>query len=244
MSNVTVFIGDSVTDCGRLIEPPFGDGYVFNIAKSSRLTGSIINVGTSGHRLIDLENRWNADVLAHQPTLVSVAIGINDTWRRYDDNDATSVEDFESRYRRVLTATKAQGNPELVLCEPFMLEVRDEMNNWREDLDSKIAVVHKMAAEFGAKLVPFDQHFKAISNEMAMVELADDGIHPSKLGHQIMADLWLRTVGLQFSCQFIKRTNNLIAVQIFLDAIQILSECPQSIWRIIWTNNDFFTHII
>jgi lysophospholipase L1-like esterase len=70
------------------------------------------------------------------------------------------------------------------------------MNSWREDLDPKIAVVHKMAAEFGAKLVPFDQHLKAISNEMAMVELADDGVHPSILGHQIMADLWLRTVGL------------------------------------------------
>jgi len=196
MPNVSLFIGDSVTDCDRLAEPPYGDGYVFKIANSGRLSGEIINVGTSGHRLIDLENRWNTDVLAHQPTLVSVAIGINDTWRRYDDNDLTSVEAFEESYRRVLTATKAQGNPDLVLCEPFLLEVRDEMKTWREDLDPKIAVVHKMAAEFNAKLVPFDQRFKDLAQEMAMTELAEDGIHPSKLGHQIMADLWLRTVGL------------------------------------------------
>jgi lysophospholipase L1-like esterase len=196
MSKVTVFIGDSVTDCGRLEEPPFGDGYVFKIANSTRLSGEIINVGTSGHRLVDLENRWNADVLAHQPTLVSVAIGINDTWRRYDDNDPTSVEAFEDSYRRVLAATKAQGNPELVLCEPFLLAVRDEMNTWREDLDPKIAVVHKLATEFNAKLVPFDQRFNDLAKEMSMSELAEDGIHPSKLGHQIMADLWLRTVGL------------------------------------------------
>ena len=196
MSNITVFIGDSVTDCDRLAEPPYGDGYVFNIADSGRLSGEIINVGTSGHRLIDLENRWNTDVLAHHPTLVSVAIGINDTWRRYDDNDPTSVEAFEESYRRVLTATQAQGNPKLVLCEPFLLAVRDEMNTWREDLDPKIAVVHKMAAEFNAKLVPFDQRFNDLAREMSMNELAEDGIHPSKLGHQIMADLWLRTVGL------------------------------------------------
>ncbi len=196
MSKVTVFIGDSVTDCGRLEVPPFGDGYVFNIANSTRLSGEIINVGTSGHRLVDLENRWNTDVLAHQPTLVSVAIGINDTWRRYDDNDPTSVEAFEDSYRRVLAATKAQGNPELVLCEPFLLAVRDEMNTWREDLDPKIAVVHKLATEFNAKLVPFDQRFNDLAKEMSMSELAEDGIHPSKLGHQIMADLWLRTVGL------------------------------------------------
>jgi len=196
MSDITVFIGDSVTDCDRLAEPPYGDGYVFKIANSGRLSGEIINVGTSGHRLIDLENRWNTDVLAHHPTLVSVAIGINDTWRRYDDNDLTSVEAFEESYRRVLTATQAQGNPKLVLCEPFLLAVRDEMNTWREDLDPKIAVVHKMAAEFNAKLVPFDQRFNDLAREMSMSELAEDGIHPSKLGHQIMADLWLRTVGL------------------------------------------------
>jgi lysophospholipase L1-like esterase len=196
MSNVTVFIGDSVTDCDRLIQPPFGDGYVNNIANSGRLKGEIINVGTSGHRLIDLENRWNTDVLAHKPTLVSVAIGINDTWRRYDDNDPTSTDDFEDRYRRVLEATKAHGNPDLVLCEPFLLSVREEMNTWREDLDPKIAVVHAMAAEFGATLVRFDQRFNELAQEMSMLELADDGVHPSKLGHQIMADLWLRTVGL------------------------------------------------
>jgi lysophospholipase L1-like esterase len=196
MANVTVFIGDSVTDCGRMIEPPFGDGYVFNIADSGRLGGEIINVGTSGHRLIDLENRWDVDVLAHNPTLVSLAIGVNDMWRRYDDNDPTSVEDFEARYRRVLEATKAHGNPDLVLCEPVLLSVREEMNTWREDLDPKIAVVHKMAAEFGAKLVRFDQRFNDLAQEMSMLELADDGVHPSKLGHRIMADLWLQTVGL------------------------------------------------
>ena len=196
MSKVTVFIGDSVTDCDRLTQPPYGDGYVSNIVASGRLTGEIINVGISGHRLIDLENRWDVDVLAHDPTVVSVAIGVNDMWRRYDDNDPTTVEDFEDCYRRVLIATIVHGNPDLVLCEPFLLSVREEMNTWREDLDPKIAVVHKMAAEFGAKLVRFDQRFNNLAQEMSMLELADDGVHPSKLGHRIMADLWLDTVGL------------------------------------------------
>jgi hypothetical protein len=58
-----VFIGDSVTDCGRDIEPPFGDGYVREISRTGILTSEIINVGTSGHRLVDLEKRWQSDVL-------------------------------------------------------------------------------------------------------------------------------------------------------------------------------------
>ena len=194
MSAINVFIGDSVTDCGRDIEPPYGDGYVREIARSQKLAGQIINVGTSGHRLVDLENRWQVDVLDHKPTLVSVAIGINDTWRRYDDNDPTSTEDFRASYLRVLSATKSACNPQFVLCEPFLLAVRDEMNTWREDLDPKIEVVHEMAKEFGAVLVPFDQHFNRLAISMSMSDLAEDGIHPTVFGHSEMAKLWLSSV--------------------------------------------------
>lgn len=190
----TVFIGDSVTDCGRLNLPPYGDGYVRDIANSGRLTGEIINVGTSGHRLVDLIARWDEDVLAHNPTTVSIAIGINDTWRRYDDNDPTSVEDFEKNYDEVLAKTKAACNPQFVLCEPFLLHVKPEMESWREDLDPKIAVVHKMAQKYGAKLVRFDNYLNSLIGKHSIEELADDGIHPSVLGHKLMADLWLDTV--------------------------------------------------
>lgn len=189
-----VFIGDSVTDCGRDIEPPFGDGYVREISRTGKLTGDIINVGTSGHRLVDLEKRWQSDVLDHKPTMLSIAIGINDMWRRYDDNDPTSVEDFRDRYHRILTWTKAELNPQFVLCEPFLLHVREEMNPWREDLDPKIAVVHEMAREFGAVLVPFDQHLNALAEKMPMAGIAEDGIHPTPFGHQEMARLWLKSI--------------------------------------------------
>ena len=195
MSGGNVFIGDSVTDCGREIEPPYGDGYVREIARSRALTGEIINVGTSGHRLIDLENRWQADVLDHNPSLVSIAIGINDTWRRYDDNDITTVEDFRDRYYRLLTSTKAACNPQFVLCEPFLLAVNKEMKAWREDLDPKIAVVHEMAAAFDAILVPFDSHFNTLAKTVPMIELAQDGIHPTVFGHQELARIWISYVG-------------------------------------------------
>lgn len=192
----TVFIGDSVTDCDRLTIPPYGNGYVSLIAKSGRLEGAVINVGTSGHRLIDLENRWEKDVLAHQPDILSIAIGINDTWRRYDDNDPTLVEDFESRYRRVLDSGIAASNPQLLLCEPFLLEVQEEMHTWREDLNPKIDVVHRLAHEYGAILVPFDQEFATRAKSQPMQDLAPDGIHPTEDGHAIMAELWLKALNL------------------------------------------------
>ena len=192
----TIFIGDSVTDCGRLELPPHGDGYVSLIAQSGRLPGEIINVGTSGHRLVDLAQRWEKDVISYRPTVLSIAIGINDTWRRYDDNDPTTVEDFESRYRSVLDQVMEMTAPQLFLCEPFLLEVNPEMLTWREDLNPKIEVVHRLASEYSATLIPFDQEFKRLASQMAMSELAEDGIHPTPFGHAAMAELWLNRAGL------------------------------------------------
>ena len=194
MNERTVFIGDSVTDCGRLELPPYGDGYVRDIVMSGRLAGDVINVGTSGHRLVDLVARWDRDVIAAEPTRVSIAIGINDTWRRYDDNDPTTAEDFEDNYRAVLTRTRNATGAALILCEPFLLPVEAAMHGWREDLDPKIEVIHRLAAEFSAVLVPFDGHFAALALHTPMVELAGDGIHPTVAGHRAMADLWLHTV--------------------------------------------------
>jgi lysophospholipase L1-like esterase len=196
MPGVNIFIGDSVTDCGHEIKPPYGDGYVREIARSGKLAGQIINVGTSGHRLVDLEKRWQRDVLDHKPSLVSIAIGINDTWRRYDDNDLTSTQDFRDRYHQLLTLTRQTCNPQFVLCEPFLLSVRKEMNTWREDLNPKIDVVHAMAKEFSAVLVPFDSYLNNLATRVPMSEIADDGIHPTVFGHSEMAKLWLSTVGL------------------------------------------------
>ncbi len=70
------------------------------------------------------------------------------------------------------------------------------MNEWREDLNPKIDVVHEMAQEFGAVLVPCDSHFNSLAVTMSMVDLAEDGIHPTVFGHRVLARLWLSTVGL------------------------------------------------
>src|SRR5437016_4454777 len=80
--------------------------------------------------------------------------GVNDMWRRYDDDDPTSVEDFEANYRKLLE--RLGGTAALILVEPFLLPVREEQWSWRADLDPKIQVVRRLAYEFGATLVPAD----------------------------------------------------------------------------------------
>ena len=192
-----VFIGDSVTDCGRSTDPEhLGEGYVRLLAESwatSRPDMTVINAGTSGHRVPDLEGRVQADVVDHAPQLVSIMVGINDMWRRFDDDDPTSAEEYEAGYRRLLSAVAGLG-AQLVLMEPFLLPVRAEQLAWREDLDAKIAVVHRLAAEHGAVLVHTDRDLNALAASVGAAELAEDGIHPTSRGHEAIADLWSRAV--------------------------------------------------
>jgi len=191
-----VFTGDSVTDCGRREDPRghLGHGYVRAIAESPRAAGATaVNTGTGGDRILDLEERWRVDVLDHHADVVSILIGVNDTWRRYDSGEQTSVAQYEERYCRLLDAVASAGS-RLVLIEPFVLPVDEGQKMWRDDLDPKIEVVRKLAAHYSAILVPADVELTRQSERLGAVLLAVDGVHPTELGHERLAELWLDTV--------------------------------------------------
>jgi acyl-CoA thioesterase I len=194
-SGPILFIGDSVTDCGRREDAPdyLGDGYVRMIA--GKLPGrQLINVGISGNRVVNLRDRWQVDVVEQWPEILSVYIGINDTWRRYDDHDRTTTESFEADYRACLA--DLGGARTLILVEPFVLPVTEEQELWHEDLDGKRAVVAQLAAEFGAGFVPLQSLLAAAAEDHGAAALAPDGVHPTELGHRMIADAWLEVAGL------------------------------------------------
>ncbi|GIF63626.1 lipase [Asanoa ishikariensis] len=181
-----VFAGDSITDCERRDDPTgLGDGYVRRIATTLGDAVRVVNRGISGNSARDLRDRWAADVLAERPDLVSILVGVNDTWRRYDSGAVTTAEEFEENYRALLDPLA--GVP-VVLIEPFLLPINEEQVTWREDLDPKLAVVRKLAAEYGATLVPADT---ALAGAGTPAEMAPDGVHPSDRGHDLLATLWL-----------------------------------------------------
>lgn len=187
-----VFAGDSVTDCGRRTDPEgLGNGYVRDLYDDlAPRRPRIVNAGISGNRAVDLVRRWSTDVLAHEPSLVSILIGINDTWRRYDEDDPTTTESFEASYRALLDPLTCP----VVLVEPFLLPVKDGQDAWREDLDPKLDVVRKLAVEYGAILVPADVELNRQASSLGAAALADDGVHPTATGHRAIADLWRRVV--------------------------------------------------
>lgn len=73
-----------------------------------------------------------------QPDVLSILIGINDTWRRYDSNLPMTVEEYEANYRRLVQDVKENTKAKLLLLEPFLLHADPAKECFREDLDPKI----------------------------------------------------------------------------------------------------------
>ncbi|QNK55176.1 MULTISPECIES: SGNH/GDSL hydrolase family protein [Paenibacillus] len=199
---VVLFQGDSITDCGRNREvgSSLGTGYANLIAsefgfKYPEKNVTFLNRGISGNRVVDLEGRWQEDCLDLKPTMVSIYIGINDTWRKYDSNNPTSAESYYEGYRRLIINTKESLDASLILIEPFVLPVPEDRRGWREDLDPKITAVRSLAEEFKTLYVPLDGLFAAASMSTGASYWAGDGVHPSPAGHGLIADAWLRAVG-------------------------------------------------
>ena len=201
---IILFQGDSITDCDRDYQraDSMGDGYpakisaIYHALFDQNVT--FINKGVSGDRCRNLLERYEKDILAVKPDYLSILIGINDTWRRYDSNDPTSGEQFEKEYRELLTKVRKDlPQTKLILMEPFLLYTRPEEYGWREDLYEKADAVPRLAKEFGALYVPLQGMFdQLVCGGAAPVDLSEDGVHPTSLGHSHMAMAWLRAIGV------------------------------------------------
>lgn len=200
-NDVVLFQGDSITDVRRARETdPLGTGYAFIAAslfmsRYPEMNVSFINRGVSGNRVADLEVRWDEDCLDLEPNVLSIMIGVNDCWRRFDRNQHTSTESYRAGYERLLTRVKERSaTTKIVLLEPFLIPARTEQLAWREDLDPKIHAVRELARAFGAVYVPLDGLFAEACAKQKPEYWSQDGVHPSPAGHGLIARAWLKAV--------------------------------------------------
>jgi lysophospholipase L1-like esterase len=201
--SVVLFQGDSITDCGRARNDgsSLGEGYPANAAGlwQNLFPGSgtrFLNRGVSGDRTKNLLERYDADFKALKPDLVSILIGINDTWRRYDSGDPTSTETYEKNYRTLLEKLKTDlPGAAIVIIEPFLLNSDPAKALWREDLDPKIQAARRLAKEFADVFIPMDGIFARCAVEgVSEADMSADGVHPTPRGHGIIAAEWLKAL--------------------------------------------------
>lgn len=205
-SDRILFIGDSITDGGRQRHSPYdlGEGYPKMVAGALQafypeLQLTIFNRGLSGNRVEDLKQRWQEDCIALRPDIVSILIGINDTWRRvgqHDRADGATFKAFEETYRAILQQTKAETGAKIIMLEPFLLHYPEDRKGWRVDLDPRREIIAQLAEEYAVHYLKLDE----ILNEQAkragcQFLTGNDGVHPTLAGHRTIAKTWLKTIG-------------------------------------------------
>lgn len=191
-----LFQGDSITDAGRNREDSheLGQGYPLYAAKFIKemypeMDIEFVNLGISGDRTESLVARLQEDFIDIQPDVISIHIGINDTWHRAENKQWVSDAYFEDNYRTILTAIKEKTNAKIIMIEQFLLP-NEEKDFFREDLNGKIDVTRKLAREFADVYVPLDGLMaKACTYEDSKF-WSDDGVHPNKNGSEYIGRIY------------------------------------------------------
>ena len=207
-----LFQGDSVTDAGRTgcNTENLGRGYPLFVAGMLRSRYpdkgfDIVNRGIGGNRVVDLYQRWKIDALNLRPDVISILIGINDTWHEAFGN-GVEVDRFEMVYRALLQWTlKVLPDVRLVLCEPFMLTASQAAEghtpgknwapcdgwDWVPEMNQRRAIVKGLADEVGALFIPFQSILENALGRAPANHWLGDGVHPTPAGHALLAEEWI-----------------------------------------------------
>lgn len=207
-----LFIGDSITDCGRGRLPAqwtsvqdLGDGYVtlFHSAVTAAYPDysiQVLNMGVSGDTVWDLQARWKSDVLRLRPTWLSIMIGINDVWQHFGPLLEPGMLITPEEFGRTLDILIQQARTDLaglVLMTPYYLDA-DCAEPMRALMDRFGQVVRQAAVHHEAVLVDTQAAFDGVLAWLTPGHLAADRIHVNQAGHMILACALLRALGFDW----------------------------------------------
>ena len=183
------FLGDSITQSGNNT-----GGYVDLLRTafaSKRPDVQVIPAGISGHRVPNLLERFQRDVVDKDATLVFVYIGINDVWHS-QSGKGTPADAYESGLRTIVRDLRASG-ADVVLATPSVIGERPVgENDLDEMLEQYAAISRQVASEEGATSCDLRRAFQAYLLMFNTAEgdrgvLTGDGVHLNAAGNVFVA---------------------------------------------------------
>ncbi len=199
-----VFFGDSLTDMCRSRDEKvdkvfsYGNGYVFQVAtllmKYDSQCIETINVGCGGDRTTELLKRYETDVVAKNPDVLSIMIGVNDVWHHVINN-GNSYRKYLSNYRELLKNLKEKlPNTKIMVCEPFFIKgPATEGNLELFSLVYKYAKgAKKLAKEFNCHFVKLQSELDKAAAKYGNTYVLYDGVHSNLIGADVIANKWFK----------------------------------------------------
>lgn len=205
-NDIVLFQGDSITDGGRGrssdLNHILGHGYQYILASEMYADNpgkniEIINRGISGNRVSDLYGRWQEDCLNLNPTVLSILIGINDIGFKYINGSGSDPDRFEKIYCTLIDEVLEKNSDTfIVVMEPFFGASHDAdiHAHYIPRIGAIAEKARKVAEKYNAVLVPLQDIFDKFASEHDIFEALWDGVHPTALGHQLIARRWKECV--------------------------------------------------
>ena len=195
-----LFQGDSITDADRDRSDYHKMGYGYAAFVVEKLTAKypdvdfeFINLGLSGNRTDQLFDRLTPDCVELDPDIVSVLIGINDVWHRYEyEFIPTTDEQIALNFKCILERIKRNTKAKLMVLQPFT-EGEDQAH-MRPDVEKIKPIVDGLADNYADAYIKLDDLMHADENYGKPDYFTPDGVHPNPTGAAYIAKLYVEAI--------------------------------------------------
>ena len=198
-----LFMGDSITACGRDMEDPesMGEGYAMLAAKllEEKYPGQFqfVNRGVPGDWLDKVYQRRQADILDVKPDYMSILVGVNDVAVGLKRGTGFDVQGYMEQYDALLCEIReTMPGVKLMLMESFINEGEVPHQHGIEAFEEGMAMCSEAVQMLCAKHeLPF------LSLQFDLYELEEqhpagywtrDGVHPTLNFHEYIAQKWVK----------------------------------------------------
>ena len=187
-----VFFGDSITQMGVN-----EGGYIKQMQSALQQRGladqyELMGAGIGGNKVYDLYLRMEDDVLAKNPDVVVIWIGVNDVWHK-TSGIGTDAEKFERFYDAIIKKLQAK-NIKVFLATPAVIGERTDFTNPQDgDMNLYSSIIRKIAARHNAGLIDLrktflDYNLKNNSTNKESGILTTDRVHLNAAGNNLVAE--------------------------------------------------------
>lgn len=194
-----VFFGDSITQAGV-----GAGGYITRMNETLATKGlaaqyELIGAGIGGNKVYDLYLRMDSDVLAKNPDVVVIWVGVNDVWHKSSSGTGTDADKFEKFYTAIIKKLQAK-NIRVFLTTPAAIgEKTDNSNQQDGDLNQYANIIRRLAKTTNCGLVDLRKTFLEynLKNNPGNKEsgiLTTDRVHLNEAGNTLVADEMLKAV--------------------------------------------------
>ena len=191
-----IFFGDSITQAGIS-----AGGYIKRIDSMCKAEGreanfEFVGAGIGGNKVYDLYLRLDNDVLAKEPDVVIIYIGVNDVWHKSSSGTGTDADKFEKFYQAIIDKLKAK-NIKIILCTPAAIGEKTDFSNPQDgDMNAYSNIIRGIAKKNELTLVDLRKAFlefnlKNNPDNKDRGILTTDRVHLNPRGNQLVADeMW------------------------------------------------------